>query len=52
MRGNTQVAAGRAQGTVAGPVELVTSNPRPLDVDWFFAIRYAPGEFTCTVQRQ
>ncbi|MEQ9569890.1 MAG: hypothetical protein RLN75_06840, partial [Longimicrobiales bacterium] len=38
------------QGTVNGPVTVVsTSDPRILNADFFFAIRYAPGQFTCTV---
>ena len=39
------------RGRVAGTAELVsTVSPGPITFDWWFSIRYAPGEFTCTVQ--
>ncbi|NNK64107.1 MAG: hypothetical protein HKO98_12980 [Gemmatimonadetes bacterium] len=47
----TLTPASQFRGSVAGTAELVsTANPGPIPFDWWFAIRYAPGEFICTVQ--
>ena len=46
----TYLPAQALRGRVTGTAGLVSSaTPGPINFDWWFAIRYAPGEFTCTV---